>query len=279
MKCLKRSVSFLCLLSNLAFAAGGGSAGEGDSHSYYFIVEYSKDFELKAGSEFLQNRTALVSLFKKVSDLAKCLNSSKKESLDSYKEYMEEKAHLIALSLERLKFLQGLADQGMVTLVSVPLEEAEKHNIKTTRREIFRGSLEVRQPAPEANSFAALEEKLRNLELNEEKIQFCKNLQESFLGVLRETYEGVKDLLAKEGKSVNDFDIIPCLQKMQKKVSVVSDLAVFAFQGLLGTVLSFRQISGGLCPSETEFALELYYRLSPSSAEREEEEIPAEGGV
>ncbi len=297
MKCFKTSILFMFLLSNLAFAAGGGAAaGEGDmpmlddmsTTRVFFHAEYSLDLELGSpeGSkeddtrEFVKQRNKLKDLYEQMNRISmQIAKSALKDQAELAAQYFEISIKFFEASQIRLAVLKQLAEEGKIELK--PLAQGmvsedmntyyNNHSLdfKTTRREFFSGHLLLGDSFP--NAFEKIAEKLEEISASEDLIssaQKCHTELQYYVKEFKDKNPQYKTVLAQKF-ILNDFTVIDLFLEMnQLMLKINSALNAFTQRCLeeLGHEF-FEKFTN----KSFVFVIGLSYHVSPSAKEIEED--------
>ena len=300
MKCLKRSVSFLCLLSNLAFAAGGGAAaGEGDmpilddkvATKVFFNAEYPLDLELgspeeskeEGATEFVKQRNELKGLYEQMNQISMQIAESflgdQSKLVELFSQYSGIRTKFFEASKIRLAVLKQLAEEGKIELKPLPEGMvSEDSNIyynnqsldfQTTRRELFHGHLLLGDSL--FNSFEKTAEELEKTGASGDFISSAREYLFQLQGYFKEFKDKnpeYKTVLAQKF-ILNDFTVIDLFLEMNQLILKI-DSASNAF--IQKCIEKFGpQVFEKFTKKSFLFSVQLRYHVSPSAKEVDEE--------
>ena len=261
MKCLKTSILFLFLLSNLAFAAGGGAAAEKAKEAilfekeFCFEVNYLLAFEAD-NEEFKKERLVLDSLYEEMmiafDDYKKMIigcnerDLSKEDFLEALNNFQDSKTMFLEASIKRLERLKKLAEDGQIKLKFFSKErlgegglfEGDDFKVETTRREIFTGLVVLQIPSEE--------DSLKHLEYIETKLQ-KEGASDGLIALSLESKKRVDTLVQKfneensllvkavcgEAEVANDFSVLDLLLKINKTGLEIHPIGVSYLEKIL----------------------------------------------
>jgi len=285
------------LLSNLAFAAGGGgAAAEGDAAMLgdmrttrvFFHVEYSLALEpVSQGeskeddtTEFVRQRNELKELYEQMNQISMQISTCGIEDRTKLaEEYSRAKTEYLEASKIRLAVLKQLAEERKIELKPLPegmVSEDLKTNyinhsldFDTTRREFFYGDLSLGESF--FNSFEKIAEKLKEIGASEDLISFAQKCHTELQGYFKEFKDKnpeYKTVLAHK-VIINDFNVIDLFLEMnQLNLKIEPLLNAFIQKGLdeLGSEFFEKTANESFV-----LAAHLSYHVSPSYKEIKEE--------
>ncbi len=287
------------LLSNLAFAAGGGAAaGEGDmpmldnmsKTRVFFNAEYSLAFEpVSQGeskeddtTEFVKQRNELKDLYEQMNQISmQIAESALEDQAELAAKYAELKRMFLEASKKRLEVLKQLAEEGQIELkplaqgmVSEDLKTTHiNHSLDfdTTRRELFYGDLSLGESF--FNSFEKIAEKLKEIGANEDLISSAQKCHTELQGYFKEFKEKnplYKTVLAQKF-ILNDFSVIDLFLDMNQLVLKIESLSNAFIQRCLKEL--GHQFFEKFTNKSFVLAAHLSYHVSPSAKEIEEDSV------
>jgi|GEM_PF-2733492 len=249
------------LLSNLAFAAGGGAAagegdmpkGEGDmpklddmvATEVFFNAEYPLDLELGSPEEltaFVKQRKELQDLCEQMNQISMQVEESvlgdQSKLVELFLQYLKIRANFFEASKIRLAVLKQLAEERKIELKPLPEGMvSENSNIyynnqsldfQTTRRELFHGHLLLGDSF--FNSFEKVAEELEKTVVSGDFISSVRESLSQLLGYFKEFKDKnpeYKTVLAQKF-ILNDFTVIDLFLEMNQLILKI-DSASIAF--------------------------------------------------